>query len=160
MSTTAYVCVSFCFVALQAEEVEAGNGDAEKMLQRLMEVHKEYLSRSRLYDQYYEDYTRCSQEIVLKKQALDAFGEAVAMFEEQMKLHEKFQREAHRHEIHSLMDNYELLKSRLTALRKSRQELEENLRQQAAYNRTLDREMNALKPELHQLCKTRDLLQM
>ena len=130
------------------------------MLQRLMEVHKEYLSRSRLYDQYYEDYTRCSQEIVLKKQALDAFGEAVAMFEEQMKLHEKFQREAHRHEIHSLMDNYELLKSRLTALRKSRQELEENLRQQAAYNRTLDREMNALKPELHQLCKTRDLLQM
>ena len=102
MSTTAYVCVSFCFVvvALQAEDVEAGNGDAEKMLQRLMEVHKEYLSRSRLYDQYYEDYTRCSQEIVLKKQALDAFGEAVAMFEEQMKLHEKFQREAHRHEIH------------------------------------------------------------
>ena len=132
------------------------------MLQRLMEVTQRIFVSywSRLYDQYYEDYTRCSQEIVLKKQALDAFGEAVAMFEEQMKLHEKFQREAHRHEIHSLMDNYELLKSRLTALRKSRQELEENLRQQAAYNRTLDREMNALKPELHQLCKTRDLLQM
>ena len=60
----------------------------------------------------------------------------------------------------SLMENYELLKSRLATLRKSRQELDENLRQQAAYNRTLEREMNALKPELHDLCKTRDLLQM
>ena len=124
------------------------------------DVNRDYLSRSRLYDQYYEDYSRCSLEIQLKKQAMDAFAEAVLMFEEQIKLHEKFQREAHRHEIHSLMENYELLKSRLSALRKSREELQENLQQQANYSRTLDREMNALKPELHQLCKTRDLLQM
>jgi len=128
--------------------------------QRLDDVNRDYLSRSRLYDQYYEDYSRCSLEIQLKKQAMDAFAEAVLMFEEQIKLHEKFQREAHRHEIHSLMENYELLKSRLSALRKSREELQENLQQQANYSRTLDREMNALKPELHQLCKTRDLLQM
>ena len=148
------------WLIIQAEEVEAGNGDVEKMKQRLDDVNREYLSRSRLYDQYYEDYSRCSQEIQLKKQAMDAFAEAVLMFEEQLKLHEKFQREAHRHEIHSLMENYELLKSRLTALRKSREELQENLQQQANYSRTLDREMNALKPELHQLCKTRDLLQM
>lgn len=130
------------------------------MKQRLDDVNRDYLSRSRLYDQYYEDYSRCSLEIQLKKQAMDAFAEAVLMFEEQIKLHEKFQREAHRHEIHSLMENYELLKSRLSALRKSREELQENLQQQANYSRTLDREMNALKPELHQLCKTRDLLQM
>lgn len=145
---------------LQAEEVEAGNGDVEKVKQRLDDINRDYLGRSRLYDQYYEDYSRCSQEIQLKKQAMDAFAEAVLMFEEQIKLHEKFQREAHRHEIHSLMENYELLKSRLSDIRKSREELQENLRQQANYSRTLDREMNALKPELHQLCKTRDLLQM
>lgn len=140
--------------------MEAGNGDVEKMKQRLDEVHRDYLARSRLYDQYYEDYSRCSQEIQLKKQALDAFGEAVAMFEEQLCLHEKFQREAHRHEIHSLMENYELLKARMANLLHSRAELQKDLQEQAVYTRTLDREMNALKPELNQLCKTRDLLQM
>lgn len=140
--------------------MEAGNGDIEKMKQRLDEVNRDYLSRSKLYDQYYEDFSRCSQEIQLKKQALDAFGEAVNMFEEQIRLHEKFQREAHRHEIHSLMENYELLKSRMASLSQSRAQLQKDLREQADYSRTLDREMNALKPELHQLGKTRDLLQM
>ncbi|EFX71402.1 putative phosphatidylinositol 3-kinase [Daphnia pulex] len=143
-----------------AEEVEAGNGDVEKMRQRLEDVHHEYLARSRLYDQYHDDYSRCSQEIQFKKQALDAFDEAVAMFEEQLRLQEKFQREAHRHEIHSLKENNELLKSRMNTLKLSRQELQEDLRVQAVLSRNLDREMNALKPELHQLCKTRDLLQM
>jgi hypothetical protein len=57
------------------------------------------------------------QEIQLKKQALDAFDEAVVMFEDQPRLQEKFQREAHRHEIHSLKKNYELLKSRMDTLK-------------------------------------------
>ncbi|XP_046457115.1 phosphatidylinositol 3-kinase regulatory subunit alpha-like isoform X4 [Daphnia pulex] len=143
-----------------AEEVEAGNGDVEKMRQRLEDVHHEYLARSRLYDQYHDDYSRCSHEIQFKKTALDAFDEAVAMFEEQLRLQEKFQREAHRHEIHSLKENNELLKSRMNTIRQSRQVLQEELRVQAVLSRNLDREMNALKPELHQLCKTRDLLQM
>ena len=151
---------TFVLCVVQAEEVEAGNGDVEKVTQRLKDVNEEYLKRSRIYDKYYEEYSRCSQEIQLKKQAMDAFAEAVLMFEEQIKLHEKFQREAHRHEIPGLMENYELLKSRLAALRKSREELHEDLQKQAISSRTLDREMNALKPELHQLCKTRDLLQM
>ena len=132
----------------------------EKIKQRLENVKREYLNRSRLYDQYYEEYSRCSQEIQLKKQALNAFDEAILMFEEQIKLHEKLQREAHRHEIHGLVENYELLKSRMAALQQSHKELQENLQYQVAYSRTLDREMNALKPELHQLCKTRDILQM
>ena len=79
--------------------MEAGNGDVEKMKQRLEEVNAEYLSRSQSYDQHYENYTRCLQEIQLKKQALDAFDEAVIMFDEQCRLHEKFQREAQRHEM-------------------------------------------------------------
>ena len=146
----------------QAEEVEAGNGDVEKMKQRLKDVNAEYLSRSQSYDQHYENYTRCLQEIQLKKQALDAFDEAVVMFDEQCRLHEKFQREAQRHEMMDgrLMENYELLKSRMTALQQSRMELQANLQDQAAQCRIIDREMNALKPDLHQLCKTRDLLQM
>lgn len=140
--------------------MDASSSDVEKLLQQLCNVNQEYLSRSRLYDQYHEDFTRGNAEIQLKRQAMEAFAEAVVMFEDQMRLHEKYQREAHRHEINSLMDNYELLKSRLAALRKSRKDLSEDLDKQVAYSRTLDREMNTLKPELQDLYKFRDRLQM
>nr|SVE76070.1 EOG090X0F8Y [Daphnia hispanica] len=145
---------------LHAEESEAGNGDdLEKMRRRLESAHLEYLTRSRQYNQYHDDYCRCSEEIQFKKQASDAFDVAVLMFDEQLLLHDKFQREAHRHEVYSLEENYQLLKSQMSNLVQSRHELQENLRVQAVLSRNLDREMNALKPELHQLCKTRDLLQ-
>ena len=69
------------------------------------------------------------QEIQLKKQALDAFDEAVIMFDEQCRLHEKFQREAQRHEMMDgrLMENYDFLKSLMAALQHSRIELHANL---------------------------------
>nr|CAG4639586.1 EOG090X0F8Y [Daphnia magna] len=142
------------------EEVEASNSDdLGKMRKQLESAHLEYLNRSRQYNLYRDDYSRCSQEIQFKKQASDAFDVAVLMFEEQLLLHDKFQREAHRHEIYCLKENYELLKSQMSKLKQSRQELQENLRGQAVLSRNLDREMNVLKPELNQLCKTRDLLQ-
>ena len=98
------------------------------MKQRL-EVNAEYLSRSQSYDQHYENYTRCLQEIQLKKQALDAFDEAVIVFDEQCRLHEKSQREAQRHEMMDgrLMENYDFLKSLMAALQHSRIELHANL---------------------------------
>ncbi|XP_046458590.1 phosphatidylinositol 3-kinase regulatory subunit gamma-like isoform X2 [Daphnia pulex] len=142
-----------------AEEAESGN-DVEKMRKRLEDAHNEYLKRSQQYDQYHNDYSQCSQEIQFKKQASDAFNEAVVMFEEQLRLHEKFEREAHRHEVHSLKENYQLLKFQMGNLKQTSQELQNQLRVQTVLSRNLDREMNALKPELHQLCKTRDLLQM
>nr|SVE86436.1 EOG090X0F8Y [Daphnia similis]SVE87063.1 EOG090X0F8Y [Daphnia similis] len=143
-----------------AEEVEVSNSDdLGKMRKQLESAHLEYLNRSRQYSLYHEDYSRCLQEIQFRKQASDAFDVAVLMFEEQLLLHDKFQREAHRHEIYCLRENYEFLKSQMSKLKRSRQELQENLRVQAVLSRNLDREMNVLKPELNQLCKTRDFLQ-
>jgi phosphoinositide-3-kinase regulatory subunit len=48
----------------------------------------------------------------------------------------------------------------MSNLKQTRQELQNHLRVQTVLSRNLEREMNALKPELHELCKTRDLLQM
>nr|SVE73869.1 EOG090X0F8Y [Daphnia atkinsoni] len=146
---------------LYADEADAGNGDdLEKMRKRLENAHLEYLTRSRLYNQYHDDYGWCSQEIQFKKQASDAFDVAVLMFEEQLLLYDKFQREAHRHEIYSLKENYQVLTYQMNNLMQSREELQESLKVQVVVSRNLDREMNALKPELHELCKIRDLLQM
>nr|SVE74491.1 EOG090X0F8Y [Daphnia barbata] len=144
-----------------AEKTDASNGDdSAKLRKQLESAHLECVTSLRLYDQYHNDYSQCSQEILYQKQALDAFNEAVAMFEEQLSLQNKLRREAHRHEVHSLKENYEFLKSQMRNLKESRQKLQENLRVQSILSRNLDREMNALKPGLHELCKTRDLLQM
>lgn len=55
--------------------------------------------KTKLYDNYSEDFVLSSKEIQLKRQALDAFKETVAMFEDQMRLQERFQKEAQPHEI-------------------------------------------------------------
>ena len=55
-----------------------------------------------------------------------------------------------------MTDNGEFLKRRLKSLEDTRDQLDESLKQQIAYNRTLEREMHKLKPEIIILVKTRD----
>lgn len=55
-----------------------------------------------------------------------------------------------------LTDNAELLKNRLKSLEDSKEQLDDSLRQQIAYNRTLEREMHKQKPELMQLVQQRE----
>lgn len=58
--------------------------------------------------------------------------------------------------VYRLTDNAELLKRRLKSLEDSREQLDCSLKEQIAYNRTLEREMHKLKPELLQLVRQRD----
>ncbi|KAF4528663.1 hypothetical protein B566_EDAN019056 [Ephemera danica] len=55
-----------------------------------------------------------------------------------------------------LQDNKAMLRDRLQALEESRRQLEDTLKQQVAYSRTLDREMNTLKPEVIELMRQRE----
>lgn len=141
---------------LQQDDEISSMTDVSNVAHKLVEIHKEYIAKSRMYDECYEDFLRSSQEIQLKHQALDAFREAVAMFEDQIRIQEKYQREAQPHEIKSLEDNAEMLKQRLMCLQESRRQLEDNLKQERAYNRTLEREMHSLKPDIIQLFKQRE----
>lgn len=56
----------------------------------------------------------------------------------------------------SLMDNAELLKRRLKSLEDSKEQVDESLKQQIAYSRTLEREMYKLKSEIGHLARQRD----
>lgn len=87
------------YLIFKVEDEDENSGNVEMVGVKLMNINKDYICKSKQYDQYYEDYSKASQEIHLKKQALDAFRETVQVFEEQFKLYELFHSEAQPHEI-------------------------------------------------------------
>eukprot|EP00092_Neocalanus_flemingeri_P025498 GFUD01027646.1.p1 GENE.GFUD01027646.1~~GFUD01027646.1.p1 ORF type:complete len:436 (+),score=135.05 GFUD01027646.1:91-1398(+) len=140
----------------QDVEVVGGGADLEKVEMKLKEINRNYLEKSKLYDKYYENYQNAAQDILLKRQALDAFHEAVIMFDEQILLHQAQQDAAFPHEKRALKDNFEILQKRLKMLHSKQEELAQDLRTVNSYNRELDVEMNSLKPEIIQLYKQRE----
>ncbi|XP_063994479.1 uncharacterized protein LOC135172035 isoform X1 [Diachasmimorpha longicaudata] len=140
----------------QDEEIASTTNDMPNVLAKFIELDKEMYSHMKQYQECSELYNRTAYEVQLKRQALDAFCEAIKMFEDQMKLQDKFQKEAQPHEKCTLTDNAELLRSRLKSLEESKEQLDDSLRQQIAYNRTLEREMYKLKPDMVQLMRQRD----
>ncbi|XP_063066382.1 phosphatidylinositol 3-kinase regulatory subunit alpha [Engraulis encrasicolus] len=136
----------------------------EAVGKKLYEYHQQYQEKNREYDRLYEEYTRTSQEIQMKRTAIEAFNETIKIFEEQCQTQEryskeyieKFRREGNEKEIQRIMVNYEKLKSRISEIVDSKRRLEEDLKKQAADYREIDKRMNSIKPDLIQLRKTRD----
>ncbi|XP_041430264.1 phosphatidylinositol 3-kinase regulatory subunit alpha isoform X1 [Xenopus laevis] len=131
---------------------------------KLREYNVQFEEKNQEYDRLYEDYTRTSQEIQMKRTAIEAFNETIKIFEEQCQTQEKyskeyiekFRREGNEKEIQRLLHNYEKLKSRISEIVDSKRRLEEDLKKQTAENREIDKRMNSIKPDLIQLRKTRD----
>lgn len=131
---------------------------------QLKVYHQQYQDKSREYDQLYEEYTRTSQELQMKRTAIEAFNETIKIFEEQGQTQEKcskeylerFRREGNEKEMQRILLNSERLKSRIAEIHESRTKLEQDLRAQASDNREIDKRMNSLKPDLMQLRKIRD----
>ncbi|XP_015190692.1 PREDICTED: phosphatidylinositol 3-kinase regulatory subunit alpha-like isoform X2 [Polistes dominula] len=140
----------------QQDDEIASTTDMATVKQKFAELSKEIVDTCRQYQDCSELYSKTAYEVQLKRQALEAFSEAIKMFEDQMKLQEKFQKEAQPHEISTLTENAELLKRRLKSLEDSKEQLDDSLKQRIAYNRTLEREMHKLKPEIIQLVRQRD----
>lgn len=145
---------------MQADDDEENNTDVNNICQKLMSINKEYLAKSKQYDQFYDRFTRTVQDITLKRQALDAFTETLTFFEEQIQMQDKFRKEAEPHEISRLLENGRYSRSRIQELKDSRTHLEKDLTELIAFHRGLDREMNGLKPDVIQLCKQREQSQM
>ncbi|XP_047448873.1 phosphatidylinositol 3-kinase regulatory subunit alpha-like [Mugil cephalus] len=136
----------------------------EAVGKKLHEYHLQYQEKNREYDRLYEEYTRTSQEIQMKRTAIEAFNETIKIFEEQCQTQErfskeyieKFRREGNDKEIQRIMENYDKLKSRISEIVDSKNHLEVDLKKQAADYREIDKKMNSIKPDLIQLRKTRD----
>ncbi|CAI9594242.1 unnamed protein product [Staurois parvus] len=131
---------------------------------KLQEYHGQFQDKSREYDRLYEEYTKTSQEIQMKRTAIEAFNETIKIFEEQCHSQERFskeflersQRESGDKEMERIIINYEKLKSRLGEIHDSKLRLEQDLKTQALDNREIDKKMNSIKPDLIQLRKIRD----
>ncbi|XP_031694393.1 phosphatidylinositol 3-kinase regulatory subunit alpha-like isoform X3 [Anarrhichthys ocellatus] len=136
----------------------------EAVGKKLHEYHLQFQEKNREYDRLYEEYTRTSQEIQMKRTAIEAFNETIKIFEEQCQTQErfskeyieKFRREGNDKEIQRIMENYDKLKSRISEIVDSKRHLEVELKKQAADYREIDKKMNSIKPDLIQLRKTRD----
>lgn len=70
-----------------------------KVKQKFAELEKEIFDTVRQYQNCSDLCLKTTNEVTLKRQALEAFTEAIKMFEEQMKLQERCQKEAQPHEI-------------------------------------------------------------
>lgn len=57
-----------------------------------------------------------------------------------------------------LLENYELLKSRLMNIDESKSQLEVDIKRKTQHNRVLISDMNSLKPEIKRLTRQRDQL--
>nr|AAI70134.1 MGC80357 protein [Xenopus laevis] len=136
----------------------------EAVGKKLREYNVQFQEKNQEYDRLYEDYTRTSQEIQMKRTAIEAFNETIKIFEEQCQTQEKyskeyiekFRREGNEKEIQRILHNHEKLKSRISEIVDSKRRLEEDLKKQTAENREIDKRMNSIKPDLIQLRKTRD----
>ncbi|KAG8456545.1 hypothetical protein GDO86_002359 [Hymenochirus boettgeri] len=136
----------------------------EAVGKKLREYNVQFQEKNQEYDRLYEDYTRTSQEIQMKKTAIEAFNETIKIFEEQCQTQEKyskeyiekFRREGNEKEIQRILHNHEKLKSRISEIVDSKRRLEEDLKKQLAEYREIDKHMNSIKPDLIQLRKTRD----
>lgn len=130
--------------------------DIASIRNKLLEVHHDYIKKLQDFETMYDEHARISQELQLKHQALEAFKETIALFEEQMKLLETFKNKAAPQELPKVHENFEVLKTRLQSIIDSKENLEADVKEQAALNRTHVANMNAIKPELKRLHKQRD----
>lgn len=136
----------------------------ERVGQRLMEANREYLARSRQFDQFHDQFNRLSQELQLKGQALQSFDESAAMFEEQAELLRHYCSSAGgcgmtEQEQRALEENAALLQRRLAQLREAQGRLADEVRAAQAYYKQLEREINGLKLEVAQAAKQREKCQ-
>ncbi|XP_077306860.1 phosphatidylinositol 3-kinase regulatory subunit gamma [Lithobates pipiens] len=131
---------------------------------KLQEYHGQFQDKSREYDRLYEEYTKTSQEIQMKRTAIEAFNETIKIFEEQCHSQERFskeflersQRESGEKEMERIISNFEKLNSRLGEIHDGKLRLQQDLKKQALDNRETDKKMNSIKPDLIQLRKIRD----
>lgn len=138
---------------------EEPDSDAERVSQKLMEANRDYLSKSKQFDQFHDQFNRLSQELQLKNQALQSFGEAAAMFLEQAEVLREYQKDASEHELKGLEENSGLLQKKLKVLQDSKSVLEGDVKARQAYYKQLEREINGLKLEVAQAAKQREKCQ-
>lgn len=94
---------------------------------RLIDILKEIMKKSKLYDSLTEEFKNASVVILTMRMGMLQYTEVNKMFEEQLKVHDKFLKKAERHEADNLVENIELVKKRINYLLEGKADLEDKL---------------------------------
>ncbi|KAK7583851.1 hypothetical protein V9T40_004814 [Parthenolecanium corni] len=140
----------------QQDEDIPGNANIDEVWERFVDLYKQLMLKTKTYDDLSASYLASGSDIQMKRCALDAFNETINMFRDQILLQEKMQNEIQPHEIKSMLNNVQMLKHRLKNMEDNREQLEDTLREQVAFTRTLERELITLKPEVISLFKQKE----
>lgn len=90
--------VKMIFLFLRQDDEIGNTTDMTNVIEKFIELDKAVYDNFSQYQDFFELYNRTAYEVQLKRQALEAFSEAIRMFEDQLKLQDKFQKEAQPHE--------------------------------------------------------------
>lgn len=131
----------------------------KNLIKQFLHTHKMHAAQTQYLQQKKELYEQTESELNLKKPAHDAFNKAIKMFEDQIKLQEKFRLEALPHEIKQIDQNGEILRAKLKALRDSSDKLDLYLKQRKEMYHSIERDINATKPEVMNLSRKKEKLQ-
>ncbi|GFV95083.1 phosphatidylinositol 3-kinase regulatory subunit alpha [Trichonephila clavipes] len=129
-----------------------GNDSHSKTLKSL---NQKYQQSAQLYDKFYKDYEKMVNEISVKENLLEAVNDYVVMLENQLAACQKSSGE-----LAPCVESIESIKRRILVMQGHQKDLDCNLKHQASYSRSLEREMSALKPKLLVLYKQREQIQL
>ncbi|XP_041988039.1 phosphatidylinositol 3-kinase regulatory subunit gamma [Aricia agestis] len=139
------------------QDNDCGENMNDELLEtRYKDIHKEFVLKTRDYDERSDKYMRLREEVKFKRQALDAFKETVKVCEDHLKAQEKMQLQAQPHEKNDLIENNRQLISRVNSLKQARAQLHNILKVTVESNLLLEREITKLKSDIINLYKIKD----
>ncbi|XP_019865910.2 phosphatidylinositol 3-kinase regulatory subunit alpha isoform X2 [Aethina tumida] len=137
------------------EEENAKTQNLDILCDEFKKIDREIISKNKSLQEWSKIHTDNISEIQNKKNSLEAFREIVKVFKEQTKIQEKLCNEAQPHEIKNLKINSGLLKERQKMMEEACEQLEKQVQRMEAYNRSVVRELNSIRPDIHILSKKR-----
>ncbi|RWS29649.1 phosphatidylinositol 3-kinase regulatory subunit alpha-like isoform X2 [Leptotrombidium deliense] len=142
----------------ECEEAEVN--DIDQLTKKFIAINRECIQKSKKYEEFYENYNTSLQELQMRKQALESFKETINILEDHISLNQTLQRDVTTHELKEMLEHYSCLQSKLAIVEEKKSQMAKDVKRLTSLNRSWDREMNTIKPEMIQLGKQRDQLQM
>lgn len=94
---------------------------------RLIDLLKDNMKKLKSYDEMSKEFQITKADVAAMRTGLSQYHEVNKMFEEQLKIHDKFLKKAERHEADNLVDNIEIVRKRMKYLLDGKASLEEKL---------------------------------
>lgn len=130
--------------------------DTPRLAQKFIEAVSLFNEKQHERERLSEEYNFAQSQVDLKKQAQEAFSEAERLFNEQLAIQARFEKEAQPHEKQGISTNNQLIMDRMQELQECKNQLQIDMDATKTRIWTLEREINKLNPETITLNRIKD----